>query len=311
MILVAGLTPAWQQIVVLDRLRSGEVNRAREVHWCASGKVLNVGLALTQLGASVRTLSLVGRGPAGAAARRDMAELGVNVRWIESTAPQRVCTTLLDRESGQTTEIVENAPAVTTAELDAFASAFAEEASGNAVDFVVMTGSLPAGTPPDFCSTLLGRTSAKAILDLRGPELIRALPLRPFVIKPNREELSQTVGRPLGSDADVWQAMRELRDQGAEWVIVTNGPREVFVMNAEDRWQFTPRNVEVVNPIGCGDCFTAGIVWSLQQGHAMRSAIGSGMAAAALNARQLLPARIGAMWTDPGRVQFQVASTAS
>ena len=108
MILVAGLTPAWQQIVLLDRLRIGEVNRAREVHWCASGKLLNVGLALTQLGANVRALSLVGSGAAGVATRQDMTEQGVDVRWIESIARQRVCTTLLDRESGQTTEIVEN-----------------------------------------------------------------------------------------------------------------------------------------------------------------------------------------------------------
>ena len=89
MILVAGLTPAWQQIAVLDRLQTGGVNRAREVHWCASGKVLNVGLALTELGASVQTLSLVGNGPAGAAMRRDMNAANVRVEWIECAATQR------------------------------------------------------------------------------------------------------------------------------------------------------------------------------------------------------------------------------
>lgn len=298
MILVAGLTPAWQQIAVLDRLRAGEVNRAREVHWCASGKVLNVGLALTQLGASVRTLSLVGSGSAGEATRRDMTELGVEVHWVESSAPQRVCTTLLDRESGQTTEIVENSPPVTAAELKAFAAAFANEAASAEIDFVVLTGSLPTGTPRDFYSTLLRRTSAKAILDIRGPELLDALPHRPFVIKPNREELSHTIGRPLGNDADVWQAMRELRDRGAEWVVVTNGPHEVFAVHGEDHWRFAPQKVEVLNPIGCGDCFTAGITWSAQQGDEMRQSIRCGIVAAELNATQLMPARIGAMWSQ-------------
>jgi hypothetical protein len=51
-ILAAGLSPAWQQIVVLESLSVSEVNRARAVHWCASGKVLNVGLALHRLCAS-------------------------------------------------------------------------------------------------------------------------------------------------------------------------------------------------------------------------------------------------------------------
>jgi len=40
-ILVAGLTPAWQQILRFDDFRPGEVNRASEVQWCCSGKVLN------------------------------------------------------------------------------------------------------------------------------------------------------------------------------------------------------------------------------------------------------------------------------
>ena len=39
MIVAAGLTPAWQQILRFDALRLGEVNRAVEAHWCASGKV--------------------------------------------------------------------------------------------------------------------------------------------------------------------------------------------------------------------------------------------------------------------------------
>ncbi|HLQ43414.1 MAG TPA: 1-phosphofructokinase family hexose kinase [Planctomycetaceae bacterium] len=292
MILVAGLTPAWQQIAVLERLRAGEVNRAREVRWCASGKVLNVGLALTQLGADSSTLSLVGSGPAGAMMRQDMAQLGVSVRWIESAAPQRVCTTLLDRELGTTTEIVENSPIATPQELQAFADAFAEESSAANVELVVLTGSLPASAPSEFYSSLLRRTRAKAILDIRGPELLAALPHRPFVVKPNREELAHTVNRSLTAETDVWRAMSELTDLGAEWVVVTSGPDDVLVSHYGDRWRFTPPRVEVVNPIGCGDCFAAGLAGSLQQGRDPLEAIQLGMAAAAQNATQLLPARL-------------------
>lgn len=292
MILVAGLTPAWQQIAVLDRLRAGEVNRAREVHWCASGKVLNVGLALTQLGADSRTLSLVGSGPAGEMLRQDMARHGVSVRWLESARPQRVCTTLLDRESRTTTEIVENFPAATSHELQAFADAFAEEAASTKVDLVVLTGSLPAETPRDFYSSLLDRTGSTTILDFRGPELLVALPHRPFVVKPNRQELAYTVGRPLTDEADVWRAMTELQELGAEWVVVTNGPGEVFVTHGSDRWRFMPPRVDVINPIGCGDCFTAGFAWAQQQGGTPLEAIQAGIATAAQNATQLLPARL-------------------
>jgi hypothetical protein len=55
MIVVAGLTPAYQQIMVHDTLRPGEVNRARDVRWCASGKVLNVAVALARFGGPLLT----------------------------------------------------------------------------------------------------------------------------------------------------------------------------------------------------------------------------------------------------------------
>ena len=50
MILTAGLTPAWQHVLVFDAFTPGAVNRAREVHWCASGKVLNAARGLHHLG---------------------------------------------------------------------------------------------------------------------------------------------------------------------------------------------------------------------------------------------------------------------
>lgn len=294
MILVAGLTPAWQQIAVLDRLRVSEVNRAREVHWCASGKVLNVGLALTQLGANVRTLSLVGSGAAGEAIRRDMADLGVDVRWIESSAPQRVCTTLVDRESGQTTEIVENSAVASDAELSAFVAALTEEAVNPDVEMLILTGSLPTGTPKEFFAAWLSRNQSSAMLDIRGEELLAALPHRPLVVKPNREELGHTVRRELSTDDDVWQAMSEINARGAQWVVVTNGAGEVFASHGAERLRFQPPRVNVVNPIGCGDCFTAGLAWVLQRGEEMSSAIRTGIATAAQNAEQLLPARLDA-----------------
>ena len=54
MILSAGLTPAWQQILVFDGFRYGEVNRAAEAVWCASGKVFNAGIA-AQIAVAVPT----------------------------------------------------------------------------------------------------------------------------------------------------------------------------------------------------------------------------------------------------------------
>jgi len=188
-ILTAGLTPAWQQIVLLDELISGEVNRGREVHWCASGKVLNVALALHSLGADVRALTLLG-GRNGEAIQEEFDRLNIPTRFLRSGTPTRVCTTLLDTAHKTTTEIVQNSLAVAADVLEDFRAAFHEEAKAASV--VVLTGSLPVGTPPTFYHDLAAPLRVPLILDLRGPELLHVLPLQPLVVKPNREELAQT-----------------------------------------------------------------------------------------------------------------------
>ena len=322
-ILAAGLSPAWQQIMVFDAFLAGTVNRACEVHWCGSGKVLNVGVALARLGTtnkrcSSRVLSVIGA-RARAEIDQEFAELGVDCRWIETCAQTRICTTIVERGSGRTTELVENAPAVTADEVERFRAAFVEEAA--CADVVILTGSLPpvashvvaslrdanaslrrgessiGETRPreTFYRELLESTRARAILDIRGPELLAALECRPFCVKPNRDELASTLNRALTTDDDLHTAMRELNDRGAEWVVVTHGADAVWATNDKKLYKFQPPRVEiVVNAIGSGDCLAAGIAWAAASGLDMLDAIQFGIAAAGDNVSQLLPARIDA-----------------
>ena len=131
-----------------------------------------------------------------------------------------------------------------------------------------------------------------------------ALEARPFLVKPNREELARTVSRPLACDDDVLAAMRELNARGATWVVVTQGKEAVWVTSALVTERLESLRVEeIVNPIGCGDCLAAGIAWGLERGHEPLEAIRLGIAAAAENVRQLLPARL-----DPRRVEELAAA---
>lgn len=293
MIVVAGLTPAWQQIMRFPALRLGEVNRAAEAVWCASGKVLNVGLALASLGTASRTVSPVG-GPARESFERDFKDAGAPVDWILTDEPTRVCTTLLDESTGTTTELVENARPLSAADLQAYGEAFHKAAAEASI--AVFTGSLPGSVSTNFYKDLAERTTARLIVDARGPELLAMFEgtRKPFLVKPNREELGKTVRRELTTDADLFAAMRELNERGAEWVVVTQGKDAVWASSLrEGLYRFTPPHVErVVNPIGCGDCACAGIAYGLAVGRGVLSSIALGMAAATDNLRSLLPARL-------------------
>ena len=296
MILTAGLTPAWQQILLFDSFRYGEVNRAAEAHWCASGKVFNAGIAAHHLGGPSRTLAPVGGPPLGQI-QDELDELGLSRRLVITSAATRVCTTIIDRASGTITELVQNGRPLLGTELDEFRQDYAAEAREAGAAIII--GSLPVGTPVSFYRELVERTPCPAILDFRGEGLLSLLDLKPYCVKPNREELGRTVGRTLDSDEDLLAAMRSLNDRGAQWVVITQGAGPVWVTSQSQTHRLEPLPPgDAVNPIGCGDAMAAAIAWATCDGRKMIDAVRLGVAAAAENLRQLLPCRL-----DPVKIE--------
>jgi fructose-1-phosphate kinase PfkB-like protein len=147
-------------------LEPGEVNRASDVQRCASGKVLNVAVALGALGAISRAVTVMGGAAAGWTAA-EFRGLGIELVAVPTIADTRCCTTLLDDATGRTTELVENAPPITSGELARFVTAYEGAVAGAAA--VVLSGSLPAGTPVTIYRDLLHRTSCQSIVDARCP----------------------------------------------------------------------------------------------------------------------------------------------
>ncbi|MDX1965407.1 MAG: PfkB family carbohydrate kinase [Pirellulales bacterium] len=297
MILAAGLTPAWQQILQFRQLTPGEVNRATAAQWCGSGKVLNVGRALHNLiqesppNQPLRCLTL---SPLGGLARqaiaREFAKDGIPLQVVESSVPTRVCTTLLEQSGQRTTELVENAAALPAIELSEYLRQFQELLP--ICETVILSGSLPNGTPSDYYAQLLTGCRCRVILDARGAELRHTLAMRPWLVKPNRQELAATAGIPCDSSEHTWQAMHQVQVAGAQWVVISAGPEAIFVAGPGEKWIIhPPKLARVVNPIACGDTLAAGIAWGMELTGQPIIAIRWGVAAAAANAETLLPAR--------------------
>jgi 1-phosphofructokinase family hexose kinase len=291
MIIAAGLSPAWQQILEVNTLQTGEVNRCQSAQWTSSGKVINVGIAVRHLGTPCETIF-----PAGGFARDQIAaeleQLGVSAHLLAQQTPTRVCTTILDRSTNQTTELVENAQPITESELADFQAAYLSYLKSAQV--VVLTGSLPAGTPATLYRDLIRETHCPVILDARGPELEAALSEEPFLVKPNHEELERTLMTELPDTDSLIQGMQEINARGATWVVISQGKDTLWATSREHVYRFTPATAEVVNPIACGDSLAAGIAVDLHRGKPVPDAIRWGMAAAADNLTQLLPARLSA-----------------
>ncbi|MBK6846273.1 MAG: hexose kinase [Proteobacteria bacterium] len=301
MILTVGLTPAWQRVMRFSAVQLGEINRTAEVVCCAAGKAVNAARALGLLGAPHHALSFAG-GPTGEALQRDLAARLVVHTLVPTTEATRTCTTLLDNATGSVTELVEEAGPLSSHELEQFCAAY--RALAPRASIIVLSGSLP----PD-CSTELYREllthagSTPTVVDAHGPALLAALAQRPTFVKPNRQELGRTLGRELADDAALRRAMHELNQRGARWVVVSDGPRTVWISGKSGSYRCAVPPVPVVNTIGSGDSLAAGIACGLQRGLRSLEAIRFGVAAAVANVGTLLPAEI-----DPARVEALVAT---
>jgi fructose-1-phosphate kinase PfkB-like protein len=265
MILVVGLSPAWQRTLEFDSIQLGEVNRAKRVSETASGKGVNVARVARQLGARVRLLTVAG----GERGKLLACELPW-ARVVPVKAETRICQTIL---TGNATELVEEAGPLGREEVSRVLRAFADEL--RRATLVVLTGTVPGGCGDTFYARLITtaqRRGVRVLVDAQGQLLVNAFKARPFLVRVNRVELA--VAR---------------RRRGSEWLVVSDGTGRIEVASDEGRWSLKPPRVKVVNPVGSGDAMLAGIACGLHRGRPMIEAIRLGVACGAANALTPLP----------------------
>ena len=104
-------------------------------------------------------------------------------------------------------------------------------------------------------------------------------------------ELESTLGEPLRGERAVLRGMRDLMGMGARNVFVTQGGQAAYLLTPNGAWRYTPPALaRRVNPIGSGDCTTAGLVHALLLGESLRSAVRFGLACGSANVESLTPA---------------------
>ena len=296
--LTVGLNPVVQRTVVLEQLRVREVNRSETHCLDASGKGVNVTRVLSQLGERVTHLCQAGgwnRDVWLRLAEQDELE----VHWVESDTAIRFCTTLVDRSDHAATEIVETAEAVSSAVEARVLHAFEQLLSDYQV--VILSGTKAAGFSDELFPCMVQqakRAGAVVILDVRGTDLVRSLPYRPDVIKPNFSEFVGTFlqdwdpgehVRDPKIEARARQQMQDLhREHGCE-VVLTRGARSTLFTVDVAVAEAQPATIQPLNPIGSGDAFTAGLAAALARGWPLAEAVARGHDCGCRNAQLLRP----------------------
>ncbi len=154
--------------------------------------------------------------------------------------------------------------------------------------FAVLTGSVPPGVEDNFYGDLVDQVHAgggKAIVDAHGALLQNALLHAPFLIKPNRYELSVLRQRELPTLEDVAQEARSIQREGVTYVCVSLGADGALLVGPDGSYLAKAPPVVVQSTVGAGDSMVAGLVSALARqqnpAEALRLAVACGSGTAA------------------------------
>ena len=107
---------------------------------------------------------------------------------------------------------------------------------------------------------------AKVILDSDGAGMVEGVKAKPFLIKPNSEELSHLMGRALDSQQELTAAARELLQTGVQKVIVSMGSRGMLHVLPEQTIFVPGLRVPVKDTVGAGDAVIAALAVAEERG---------------------------------------------
>ena len=154
--------------------------------------------------------------------------------------------------------------------------------------FAILTGSVPPGVDDHFYGDMVDRVRAgggQSIVDAHGALLQHALPHHPFLIKPNRYELSLLRQRELPTLEDVAKEARAIQREGVQYVCVSLGGDGALLVGPDGSYFAKAPPIQVKSTVGSGDSMVAGLVAALAHGQspaeALRLAVACGSGTAA------------------------------
>jgi fructose-1-phosphate kinase PfkB-like protein len=117
------------------------------------------------------------------------------------------------------------------------------------------------------------------IVDAHGLRLFSAMGVGADLVKPNLEELENTIGRQIASKEDMLSACYELLNRGAKRVLLSLGKQGAVITDGTRNYYCKSLNVAVNSTVGAGDGMVAAAALQLEKGADIRDILLSGVAA--------------------------------
>lgn len=249
-------------------IQLGTINRVPNLEAHAEGKGVNVARVLGRLGHRVIVTGFAG-GHSGAWLRELIQTEGLDERFVNTQSPLRMGFMASNEHSMPTTSILQEGFSLRASECENLMQTIRESLE-ESVKLLILSGSVPDPAFAYLYPMILEAAAKKGVpswLDAHGEGLLEGLSCKnpPQLAKPNREEFTETKH---------WSRVPEVH------VTDAGNPVEVFI-NGKASYEVVPPSLHEVNPIGCGDCYLAGLAhgylegWNAESGYRFASACGA------------------------------------
>ncbi|WP_033541269.1 1-phosphofructokinase [Planococcus sp. CAU13] len=274
MIYTCTIAPSIDYTVYLPEFAAGKLNRADSVFYYPGGKGINVSRVLKRLGSDSKALGFAG-GFTGQWIEQFLKDEGIASDFIPTDETTRINVKIKSKEE---TELNGPGPEPDADQLGLLTAKVKAMEKG---DWFVLAGSLPETMPDTIFSELSSICEAQGIrlvLDTSGPALKKLVESRPFLIKPNLEELGELFGKELTGREQAYECALELVKKGVGHVIVSMGSEGALLVTEHNAYSAKAPIGKVVNTVGSGDSLVAGFIASFSQYQDVQKAFRCGVA---------------------------------
>ncbi len=279
MITTVCMNPSFDKTASVESLLDGHVNRLQNVRYDVGGKGVNVAIVLKRLNVAVKCVGCVGADDE-AAFRALVEDEGVAFRYLRLPGKIRTNLKILDQTSGQTTEFNEPGLTMQGNDEEEFLKLLQAESADS--EYVVLSGRLPTGCGKDVYQQCIHALHGKrCILDAADESLLLGTAEKPYLVKPNLQEMEAALGTPLRTLRSIRDAGLALQKKGAQNVVISMGQYGAMLVQSDAAIYAPALQVQARSTVGAGDAMIGGILAGLSDGRTLEESLRYGMAAGA------------------------------
>lgn len=262
MIYTLTLNPSIDYVVGIDDFVDGKTIRSNYDEKYPGGKGIMVAKLLKNLGESATNIGFLG-GFTGDFIENELDKLGIYHKFTKIQDDSRINIKLKYKSE---TEINAQGPKIAESEKISFLDLIDEFKED---DFVIISGSIPKSLGEDFYKiviNLLDMNNIRFCLDTSGNKLFELSTYKPFLVKPNIQELSEIFNRDITKEKDIVKYARKLIDKGSENVIVSLGKDGSMFVDSNIAYKAKPIRGVLINSVGSGDSMVGGYIYGYMKG---------------------------------------------